>query len=726
MRWLFLASIIILSVLSSSGQISRGGIPLKIPVLKSKGIPVAEMPPVVNSELRRLAEKERREEPFLKPFRFAHSFDVKISPETEGLWISDIAGYDVWVLKLHSKGALSLNIIFEDFHLPDGVRLFLYNRKEEFCLGAFTSLNNKVFGKFAVSPLPGDEITVQYEVPAGLAERFNFIIGQVNHDFTGILKLNEYRPSGRLPGSCHIDVNCEAAKEWNDVKDAVCRFIVGSDICTGTLVNNTSEEEKPYILTAAHCFRRLNNPETALFTFNYESPYCAVLEGDPSNSISGAFMRAYSDSLDFALVELTLAPPPRFRPYYAGWNNSGSLPDSTASIHHPQGHLKKISVDYDKPVINDIGSSSYIKNGFLKVAEWDLGVTENGSSGGPLLDRSHNLIGTLTGGDAYCGSPVNDYFARFDLAWEFRTDSSRQLKCWLDPVNSGANSLNGRRFNIAEDLCLAFTNLNDEDHHENVSLVNSGQFAGYWGGTNSTGITTVAERFSIAGNKQLYGISLGVGKVEVKSREGESTIAVKVYNGGVLPEELIHSQTISISTLHAEAMNFIEFDKRVEPADIFFVGVELTGIQPADTFVLYQSVRLPEKSNFFYFLENGHWYDFKDENTGNYSMVNVMELVACNVDVTVNDTPLINIGQDAWVYPNPAGRIFTFEADRDIDLKHLSVFNVMGQAVKVKYLKMNSRKVQIELSGNLPGVYFVRLKTEGGVIVKKVSYIPWY
>jgi hypothetical protein len=107
-------------------------------------------------------------------------------------------------------------------------------------------------------------------------------------------------------------------------------------------------------------------------------------------------------------------------------------------------------------------------------------------------------------------------------------------------------------------------------------------------------------------------------------------------------------------------------------------------------------------------------------------MVNVMELVACNVDVTVNDTPLVDIGQDAWVYPNPAGRIFTFEADRDIDLKHLSVFNVMGQAVKVKYLKMNSRKVQIELSGNLPGVYFVRLKTEGGVIVKKVSYIPWY
>ena len=70
-----------------------------------------------------------------------------------------------------------------------------------------------------------------------------------------------------------------------------------------------------------------NYAETTIYTFNYESPYCAPLDGDPSNSISGAVMKAKYDSMDFALTELSLVPPPEYRPYYAGWNNTGSLSD---------------------------------------------------------------------------------------------------------------------------------------------------------------------------------------------------------------------------------------------------------------------------------------------------------------------------------------------------------------------------------------------------------------
>jgi lysyl endopeptidase len=723
----FIITIILaFSVLIIKGQISQGGMPLKVPVLKSRGIPVIEMPRVNNAELIRLAEEERKAEPFIKSFRFAHSFDVRISPETEGIWVSDIGGYDVWILKLRSADALSIGVTFNEFRLPDGTRLFLFNEKENYYLGAFTSVNNKKFRKFGVSPVPGDEITIQYEVPVGLAERHNFVITKVNHDFTGLLDFDRYRPSGKLPGDCHIDINCEIAKDWNDVKDAVCRFVVNSDICTGTLVNNTSENSKPYIITAAHCFSKPQDSEEAVFTFNYESPYCAALEGDPSNSISGAFMRAYSDSLDFALVELSESPPPGFRPYFAGWNKSGTIPDSTASIHQPEGHLKKISFDLDRPVIYTVGSSRYIKNGFLKVIEWDLGVTEHGSSGGPLFDPMQNIIGTLTGGDAYCGYPYNDYFSRFDMAWEFRSDSSKQLKCWLDPLNKGVNYLEGRRLNFAEDLCLAYTNLDDSDYHENVSLINSEKFAGYWGGTNSAGITTIAERFSVTGNEQLSGVSLGVGKIVLGSSRSDSEISVNIYNGGAFPGNLIHSEKVLISTLRAACMNFIQLSATVEPADTFYVGIELSGIQPADTFVLFQSVRLPERENFFYFREDGTWYDFREENTENYSMANVIELVACNVDVLVNDTPLVNNPQDALVYPNPTGNIFTFEAGQDIDLNNLKVFNIIGQEVKVKYSAVQGRRVRIDLSDNLPGVYFIRFKTEKGNIVKKVSYVPWY
>lgn len=724
MRWFILMTFFAFSSFIVKGQISRGGMPIQVPVLKSHGIPVVEMPHVVNEELLRLAEEERKAEPFLKPFRFAHSFDVHISPENEGLWVSDVEGYDVWILKVRSKGALSLNVIFGEFRLPAGTRLYLFNEMKNYYLGAFSSANNKKFRKLAIAPVPGDEITIQYEVPAGLAERYNFVIREVNHDFIGIVDFDKYRPSGNLPGDCHIDVNCEIADDWSDVKDAVCRFVVGSEICTGTLVNNTAEDERPYIITAAHCFERPSDSEEAVFTFNYESPYCAALEGDPFNQISGAYMRAYSDSLDFALVELTEEPPREFRPYFAGWNNSGNIPDSTATIHQPEGHIKKISFDRDNPVIYTVGSSRYIKNGFLKVIEWELGVTEKGSSGGPLFDTRQNVTGTLTGGDAYCGYPYNDYFSRFDMAWEFRSDSSKQLKCWLDPVNSGVNHLDGRRLNTPENLCLAFTNLDDEDHHENVALIDSEQPAGYWGGTNSAGITAIAERFSVKGDEILSGVSLGIGKIVLNDSRSDSYISVNVYNGGSLPKYLIHSETVKINTLHQGSMNFISFSKTVEPADTFFVGVELSGLQPADTFVLYQSVRMPGKDNFFWFREGGLWYDFSEENTGNYSMANVLELIACNVDVLVNDTPLVNNPQDALVYPNPAGDVFTFEAGREININDLEVFNIIGQEIKVRYSSLQGRRVRIDLSGNLPGVYFIRFKTEAGPIVKKVSYIP--
>ena len=83
-------------------------------------------------------------------------------------------------------------------------------------------------------------------------------------------------------------------------------IVNGKEVCTGVLMNNTAENEKPYILSAAHCYDRWTFPDVTVYVFNYESPFCAPLDGDPLNSITGATMKAQYDSLDFALVELSL------------------------------------------------------------------------------------------------------------------------------------------------------------------------------------------------------------------------------------------------------------------------------------------------------------------------------------------------------------------------------------------------------------------------------------
>ena len=80
---------------------------------------------------------------------------------------------------------------------------------------------------------------------------------------------------------------------------------------------------------------------------------------------------------------------------------------------------------------------NYTKNGFLRINRWDGGVTEAGSSGGPLFDTNNNIIGTLTGGQAKCGNPIYDYFERFSMSWDYKNDTAKQLKYWLDPNKIG-------------------------------------------------------------------------------------------------------------------------------------------------------------------------------------------------------------------------------------------------------------------------------------------------
>ncbi len=713
------------------GQVSAGGTPLEVPRLKSLVIREEVMPAVNNDELYAAAIREQSGEVWLKLLQFAHGFDVGISPATSGAWTKNIEGFDVWQVKISSAGAYSLSLIFNQFHIQSNARLFIISEKSGQISGAFTAANNKSFGRFATAPVAGDEITVQYEVPAGKNGNSDFIISQVNHDFLGILKYSDRRPMGVKAGECNIDINCPEGKLHPDERDAVCRIITTksrpgstiSEICTGMLINNSAENEKPYIITAAHCIGKAEYAETSVFVFNYESPFCAPLDGDPGNSVSGSRLLAISDSLDFALVELSVVPPPEYRPYFAGWDRRSVLPDSTYSIHHPQGDIKKIAVDRDPPAIKNF-RDDFTKNGFFNIGRWEKGVTESGSSGSPLFSSENRFVGSLTGGSATCNYPANDYYSRFELAWEYKPDSSGQLKCWLDPLNTNLQTLDGKRFYTGENLCLPFTNLEPFDTHQNVKINTNEGFAGYWGGTNSENITEFAEQFIIRGNESVWGISIGAGKIKVPSGSPNHKLKVNVYAGNDAPDELLYSETVSINSLVADAMNFIGFTEKVEPPDTFYVGFELLNMHQQDTFVVYQSLRQPEKDNFFWFKQNGSWYDFKSENVEGYSISNVLELVLCNVESIVNDTPYVTSPVETVIYPNPVRNSFVFEAGQSVKPEDIRVYNLIGQLANPAITAIGEKKVRINLSGHVPGVYIVRFDNGNMVTSKKVSYMP--
>ena len=728
---LLLAVFIFMAAEPADAQVSQGGWPLEIPALRARGVPEMRMPRVNNKMLQQKAMEREAQNGRHKSLEFAHGFEVNFSPATDGLWINNIQGYDVWQIKIRSEGAYSIHLVFDKFHLSKGSRLFIISQTTGHTLGAFTSANNKATNNFATAPVAGDELTVQFEVPAGQDGTNDFEISIVNHDYIGILKYNDRQPTKERAGSCNIDINCLEGEPLMDERDAVCRIITSkrigtrtfSEVCTGVLINNTAEDQKPYIMTAAHCIEEARFAETSVFTFNYQSPYCAPLFGDPGNSISGSVLRALSDSLDFALVELSLIPPPDYRPFFAGWENQLNLPSSTASIHHPQGDVKKIAVDMDAPSISNFGKD-YTPSGFLQVKRWEAGVTEAGSSGAPLFNQNKRLTGTLTGGNAKCDSPVEDYFARFDLAWEYKSDPSGQLKYWLDPLNTNTRSLTGKRFYSGEEFCMAFTNLEHYDEHQNVVLEEAGQQAGYWGGTNSLNITAIAEKFTVPGDEQLFGVSIGVGWIQLVNPLGNSEITVKVFDGNFAPETLIYSKKVPVRSMVADAMNFIQFDRIVEPSDTFFIAIELTSLHPQDEFVVYQSLRQPGRENFFWFQRNNVWYDFRQVNREGFSLTNVIELVACNVNAPSTDRPLVEGLMESMIYPNPTQGLFTFETGQEIFQDAVKVYNLLGKEVNAKFYQFREKKIEIDLSGNMPGVYFVRFNSKHGRISGKVIYNP--
>jgi len=84
MRWLFFTAFFMMAAAGFvTAQISQGGQPMKVPPLKSRGIPIQVMPEVNHFGLQQKSLESRQNEPTLKPLRFAVGFDVTISPEND-------------------------------------------------------------------------------------------------------------------------------------------------------------------------------------------------------------------------------------------------------------------------------------------------------------------------------------------------------------------------------------------------------------------------------------------------------------------------------------------------------------------------------------------------------------------------------------------------------------------------------------------------------------------
>lgn len=359
------------------------------------------------------------------PYRFGYNHVVDLGIGNAGAWHVMEDGTRLWRLGIECPDALSINLEFHDFAIPDGARVFLMNAAGQH-IGAFTNANDDGTHVLGVMPLRGSMITVEYQVPAGVPTG-QLRIGQVTHGYRDVF--GHARGLGDS-GSCNNNVICSVGDAWRDQIRSVAMIVVnGNGACTGTMINNCAQNGTPYFLTANHCVPGNNNVSTWVFRFNWESPVCGQNQNGPTNqTVSGATVLYKNSATDVALLQLNSTPPASYQVYYSGWDRSGNAPNSSTGIHHPAGDIKKISFDNHAATQATYGGASC-----WRIATWEDGTTEPGSSGSGLWNQNKRLIGQLYGGQASCSNNVNDYYGRFDLSYP-------NLQTWL---GSCGNTLDG-------------------------------------------------------------------------------------------------------------------------------------------------------------------------------------------------------------------------------------------------------------------------------------------
>ena len=78
-----------------------------------------------------------------RPFRFGYAHSVNINLMEAGHWQTLENGDRLLRLTIAAPDALSINLLFDKFWLPEGAKFFIYSNDRKHSIGAFTSANNQ-------------------------------------------------------------------------------------------------------------------------------------------------------------------------------------------------------------------------------------------------------------------------------------------------------------------------------------------------------------------------------------------------------------------------------------------------------------------------------------------------------------------------------------------------------------------------------------------------------
>src|SRR5690606_37857604 len=115
-----------------SAQVTNEGTPKSWELNKQTIAPIT-MPPFDLKAMQ--AEDEVNDQSKDSPSRFGKELIVKYDMSNAGEWIDLDNGDRIWRIRFQSKDAITMNFLFEDYYVPQGASVYLYNNDKSDILG---------------------------------------------------------------------------------------------------------------------------------------------------------------------------------------------------------------------------------------------------------------------------------------------------------------------------------------------------------------------------------------------------------------------------------------------------------------------------------------------------------------------------------------------------------------------------------------------------------------
>jgi len=694
-----------------------------------------------------------------KPWRFGYELYVDHDFNNYGQWMTLENGDKIWRMAYTSKNAYSLNFVFDEFYLPEGAKLYVYNHTKDDLIRPFSHHNNnpeEVLGTWLVT---GDHAVIELYEPAHVAGQSRIRVGSVVH---GYRTAAGYEKALNDSGPCNHDVDCDItppSDPYNldtlkeNVKKSVGLISTGTGLCTGTLVNNTNNDGTPYFLTANHCG---GGEPIWSFRFNWRSPNpsCGTFVNSTNgsfNTVSGSSFRASSSQSDMKLVQITDNSFFNNNPdvVWAGWNRSTTqVPIVNFGIHHPSGDIQKVCREDDGAYRQPVDFFGNPDTQMWFIDDWELGVTEQGSSGSGLFNENGELIGMLSGGSAACvGTSASgfDFYGRFGVAWDFGSTPASRLREWLDPAGTNATTVGIfpplQTFDndaAVSDTSNSSSLLCNEDFSPLVTVVNNGDLnlteatISYaldgetpnvvnWTGNLSPGETEVVATPTYSGlSSGSYSFSITVNNPNGVADQNTTNNSYE-FNFNVSPEFETTSIILDITT--DDFPN--ETSWELANANGFVIDSGPDAQYPAAT-SLQETIALPILDACYTFT----LFDAEDDGLccgygfGSFNLLDENDnaiLVSdgqftSSVSVTFNAKDALSISDNSLeslvrFYPNPVGNTLHVDLGNVADDVTYEMHNTLGQVIKKGTLHNNTLNT-LETSTLNSGFYFVTLSTD--------------